>query len=139
VAGIGHVASWSEVESQGGSSSRRKEEMTAARNSLPNSCVVVVPQRQRDLPQYDGPDLSGVPLLFSVPPLPPLSSAPLLPLLVSLFPPPLSVSQPPSPLSLLSALPVVVPLPPRALPLLPLFILRAPAHTFHRRNLTSEQ
>jgi len=79
VAGIGHVASWSEAESQGGSSPCQKEEMTAARKSSPNSCVVVVPQRQRDPPQYDGPDLSGVPLLFSVPSLPPLSSVLLLP------------------------------------------------------------
>jgi len=55
VVGIKHVASWSEVGSQEGSSSHWKEEITVARKSSPNSCAVVIPQQQRNSPQYDGP------------------------------------------------------------------------------------
>jgi len=52
-------------------------------------------------------------------------------LLASLVLPPIFFSLLPSPLFLLSASSVVVPFPPRALPLLLVFVLRAPAHIFH--------
>ena len=43
VAGIEHVASWSEAEGQLSSSPHRKEEMRAAEKSSSNSCAIVVP------------------------------------------------------------------------------------------------
>jgi len=105
------------------------------------------------LPRDNKPDLSGIPPLSSEPfPLPfsatsslP-SSASLLPFFV-VFPSllsfslssPVSFSLLPLPLFLLSALPIVAPLPPRALPLLPVFVLQAPAHTFHHWNPTPGQ
>ena len=82
------------------------------------------------------------PLFVSaVPPLPlsvfllPLSVVSL-PLLASSVPPPVSFSLPPSPFFLLSALPIVAPLPPRALPLPLPFVLQAPARIFHHRSQT---
>ena len=49
------------------------------------------------------------------------------PLLVSAIPPPISSSLPPLPFFSLSALPIVAPPPLRALPLLLVFFLQAPA------------
>ena len=110
-------------------------------SSSTNSFVASV----RPLPVDPLPDGRRHPSLFvsvvslpsSVSPLPLSVVSP--PLLASAVPSPVSSSLPPSPLFLLSAPPVVVPLPPRAWPLLPLFILQAAARIFHHRNPTSGQ
>jgi len=66
VAGIKHIASWSEAEGRLGSSPHQKEEMRAAKRSSSNSCAVVVPQQRCDLPLNIGPNLSGDLLLSAV-------------------------------------------------------------------------
>ena len=79
VAGIEHIASWSEVGSQGGSCPRQKE-MRAAERSSSNFCTVVVQRRQRGPLQVDEPDPSGIalPPFYDVPLLPPISGPSLL-------------------------------------------------------------
>jgi len=77
----GHIASWSEVGNQEGSSPRQKEEMEAARKSLPNFCTVVVQWQRCNLLLNDVPGLSGISLLSSMPLLLLPSSTTLLPLL----------------------------------------------------------
>jgi len=73
VAGIKHVASWSEADSQGGSSPRQKEKRAVERSS--SSFYAVVVQRwQRGQPLGSVPDLSGVVLLSTELPLLPASS-----------------------------------------------------------------
>ena len=85
------------------------------------------------------------PLFVSAVPLLPSSVSPLslsvvsLSLLAFSVPPPVSFSLLLSPLFLLSAPPVVASLPPEALSLLLVFVLRAPAHIFYYQNLTPEQ
>jgi len=107
--------------------------------SWTNSGAVVVQWQRHDSPQDNGPEYSSVlPLSFMLLP-PPFfsailslpSSASLLPFF-AVHPPPLAFSLPPSvsfsllpsPLFLLFALPIVVPLPPEALPLPPVFIYK---------------
>ena len=79
MAGIKHVASWSEVGSREGSCPRQKEIRVAERSSS-NFCAIVVQWRQRGLLQVDKPNPSGIALppfynvllllLISGPPLP---------------------------------------------------------------------
>ena len=86
-----------------------------------------------------------LPLFASTIPSLPLSASLLSPFVVSSPLLAFSLSSPISfsllllPLFLLSALTIVVPLPPRALSLPPLFILQAPVCTFHYWSLTSKQ
>jgi len=61
-AGIKHVASWSEADSQGGSSPRQKEMKEVERFSS-SFCAVVVQQWRHGLPLDGVPDPSGIVLL----------------------------------------------------------------------------
>ena len=83
MAGIEHVASWSEAGSQGGSCPRQKE-MRAAERSSSNFCAIVVQRQQRGPLQVDEPDPSGVafPPFYDVPLLLPISG-PSLPIWLS--------------------------------------------------------
>ena len=78
MAGIEHVASWSEAGSRGGSCPRQKEMRTAERSSS-NFCTVVVQWQRRGPLQVDEPDPSGValPPFYDVLLLLPISGPPL--------------------------------------------------------------
>jgi len=73
VADIEHIASWSEADSQGGSSPCQKEMRTVERSSS-SLCAVVVQWRRCGLPLGGVPDPSGIVLLSTELPLLPTSS-----------------------------------------------------------------
>jgi len=74
-----HVASWSEADNRGGSSSYWKEGTRVVEKSSFSFCAVVIQWRQRGLLQVDEPDPSGIALPFfsNVPLLLPISGPPL--------------------------------------------------------------
>jgi len=82
VAGIEHVASWSETDSRGGSSPRQKEKRAVERSSS-SFYAVVVQRRRHGRPLGSVPDLSGV-VLFS-------AKLPLLPAFSKILPPTFSI------------------------------------------------
>jgi len=133
----------SEGEGQLDSSPRMKE-MPMVLDSSSSTSFFAAPVRQPPVDLFpDGKHC--LPLFASTTPLL-LSSASLLPpfvisspLLAFLVSPPISFSLLPLPLFLPSALPVIASLSPGALPLSPVFVLQAPAHTSHHWSLTSKQ
>jgi len=72
-AGIEHVASWSEADSQGGSSLRQKEKRAVEKSSS-SFYAVVVQWRRHGRPLGGVPDPSGIVLLSAELPLLPVSS-----------------------------------------------------------------
>ena len=85
VAGIEHVASWSEAEDRLSSSPRQKEEMRAAERSSSNSCTVFVLWQRCGSPLNVWPDLSGNLLLSTVSPPLPVFFVPLSPIFSTLL------------------------------------------------------